>query len=80
MENPEANQLPEVDSLPDGFVEGTAEPVAPSTPIPEQEKPLSESDYKEGVIVDCSHPNDISNVLGAKEFQNNHGTHAILVN
>ncbi|CAJ2629652.1 beta-taxilin isoform X1 [Trifolium pratense] len=72
MENPEANQLPEVDSLPDGFVEGTAEPVAPATPIPEQEKPLSESDYKEGVIVDCSHPNDISNVLGEKEFQNNH--------
>ncbi|GAU15897.1 hypothetical protein TSUD_41190 [Trifolium subterraneum] len=68
MQNPEANQLPEVDSLPDGFVEGTAEPVAPATPIPEQEKPLSESDYKEGVFVDCGHPNDISNVLGEKEF------------
>ena len=27
MKNPEANQLPEVDSLPDGFVESPSEPL-----------------------------------------------------
>lgn len=60
MQNPEANQLPEVDSLPDGFVEGTAEPVAPATPTPEQEKPIS--DYKEDGFIDCGHSNGLSNV------------------
>lgn len=71
MQNPDANQLPEVDSLPDGFVESTTEPVAPATPNPEQEKPLS--GYKEDGSSDCSHSNEISNVLGEKEFQNNRG-------
>nr|AFK42270.1 unknown [Medicago truncatula] len=70
MQNPEANQLPEVDSLPDGFVEGTAEPVAPATPTPEQEKPIS--DYKEDGFIDCGHSNELSNMPGEKEFQNNH--------
>ena len=50
MENPEANQLPEVDSLPDGFVESPSEPLAPKTPILEQEKPL-QPDYKEDDLV-----------------------------
>ncbi|KAL5569271.1 hypothetical protein UlMin_025846, partial [Ulmus minor] len=40
MENPDANQLPEVDSLPDGFVDSPTEPLAPATPTLEQEKPL----------------------------------------
>lgn len=40
MENPEANQLPEVDSLPDGFVESSPEAIAPVTPSNEKEKPL----------------------------------------
>ncbi|KAK9265750.1 hypothetical protein L1049_011479 [Liquidambar formosana] len=54
MENPDANQLPEVDSLPDGFVESSAEPLAPPTPTLEQEKPLL--DYKDGNFMksDCS--------------------------
>ncbi|KAK8671642.1 hypothetical protein V6N13_038232 [Hibiscus sabdariffa] len=50
MENPEANQLPEVDSLPDGFVESPSEPLAPKTPVLEQENP-SQPDYKEDDLV-----------------------------
>ncbi|KAK3422345.1 beta-taxilin [Eucalyptus grandis] len=42
MENPAANQLPEVDALPDGFVDGTAEPLCPATPNNEEEKPLGD--------------------------------------
>ncbi|XP_031381290.1 beta-taxilin isoform X3 [Punica granatum] len=37
MENPAATGLPEVDALPDGFVESTPEPLGPLTPAPEQE-------------------------------------------
>ncbi|XP_062092838.1 uncharacterized protein LOC133798526 isoform X2 [Humulus lupulus] len=61
MENPDANQLPEVDSLPDGFVESFPEPLAPQTPNLEQEKPLPS--YKEGNTTDCS------NESAANEFQ-----------
>ena len=61
MENPDANQLPEVDSLPDGFVESLPEPLAPQTPTLEQEKPLPS--YKEGNTTDCS------NESTANEFQ-----------
>ncbi|XP_021295423.1 beta-taxilin isoform X2 [Herrania umbratica] len=50
MENPEANQLPEVDSLPDGFVESPSERLDPKTPILEQEKPL-QPDYREDDLV-----------------------------
>ncbi|XVE75341.1 hypothetical protein DITRI_Ditri12bG0086600 [Diplodiscus trichospermus] len=50
MENPEAKQLPEVDSLPDGFVESPSESLAPKTPILEQEKPL-QPDSKEDDLV-----------------------------
>ncbi|GMI80627.1 hypothetical protein like AT5G50840 [Hibiscus trionum] len=50
MENQEANQLPEVDSLPDGFVESPSEPLAPKTPILEHENP-SQPDYKEDDLV-----------------------------
>ncbi|XP_020223899.1 alpha-taxilin [Cajanus cajan] len=70
MQNPDANQLPEVDSLPDGFVESTTEPLAPVSPTPEQEKPLNS--YKDDDSSDLSHSNELSNDLGEKEFQNNH--------
>lgn len=50
MENRAADQLPEVDSLPDGFVESSAEPLAPSTPTPEQEKAVI--DYKEEKLLE----------------------------
>ncbi|KAL5195420.1 Alpha-taxilin [Glycine soja] len=69
-QNPDANQLPEVDSLPDGFVESTTEPLAPATPSPEQEKPLNS--YKDDGPSDLIHSNERSNDLGEKEFQNNH--------
>jgi len=71
MQNPDANQLPEVDSLPDGFVESTTEPLAPPTPTPEQEKPLNS--YKDDGSSDLIHSNELSNDMGAKEFQANHG-------
>uniref|UniRef100_A0A5B7A6M2 Putative beta-taxilin isoform X1 n=1 Tax=Davidia involucrata TaxID=16924 RepID=A0A5B7A6M2_DAVIN len=63
MENPAADQLPEADSLPDGFVDSTAEPLPPSTPTPEQEKPLT--DYKEEKLIES----DPGPVLAVNEFQ-----------
>ncbi|XP_047322745.1 beta-taxilin-like [Impatiens glandulifera] len=51
MENLAADHLPEVDSLPDGFVEGSlVEPLAPSTPLPERDKLLA--DYKEEEVAE----------------------------
>jgi hypothetical protein len=50
MENPAADQLPEVDSLPDGFVESAVEPLSPSTPAVEHEKPVR--DYKEEKLLE----------------------------
>lgn len=67
MENPEANQLPEVDSMPDGFVESSTEPVAPLTPTVEKEKPLG--DYKEDSFAELDH----SDELAANEFQTSQG-------
>ncbi|KAL0002886.1 hypothetical protein SO802_016667 [Lithocarpus litseifolius] len=67
MENPDANQLPEADALPDGFVESSTEPVAPPTPTVEQEKPLG--DYKEDSFSDLDH----SDKLSANEFQTSQG-------
>ncbi|XP_039071956.1 beta-taxilin-like isoform X2 [Hibiscus syriacus] len=60
MENPESNQLPEVDSLPDGFFESASEILAPKTPIAEQEKPLQP---------DCKEDDLISSQFGANEGQ-----------
>ncbi|XP_028082606.1 beta-taxilin-like isoform X1 [Camellia sinensis] len=50
MENPAVDQLPEAHSLPDGFVDSSVEPLAPSTPMLEQEMPLT--DYKEEKLVE----------------------------
>ncbi|KAL6980390.1 hypothetical protein U1Q18_022032 [Sarracenia purpurea var. burkii] len=62
MENPIADQLPEAHSLPDGFVDSSVEPLSPSTPTPEQEKPLT--DYKEEKLVELdSIPGVIVNEL-----------------
>ncbi|CAK8573205.1 unnamed protein product [Lathyrus sativus] len=76
MQNPKANHLPEVDSLPDGFVEGAAEPVAPPIPITKLDKPLCD-DYKDNGFIDCGHSNELSNELGEKVFQNDHGTDVV---
>ena len=56
MENTAANQLPEVDSLPDGFVESSAEPVAPPTPTLDKE-----SDYKDSNFSTTEPSNDPEN-------------------
>lgn len=52
MENPAANQLPEVDALPDGFVDGTAEPLCPPTPNNEEQKPPSDFRIDSGSRLD----------------------------
>ncbi|KAJ9129256.1 hypothetical protein P3X46_033953 [Hevea brasiliensis] len=56
MENVDANQLPEVDSLPDGFVDSSNELLAPPTPTLEQEKPLT--DCNEDSISEIDHSNE----------------------
>ncbi|MBA0566666.1 hypothetical protein Golob_011463 [Gossypium lobatum] len=60
MENPESNQLPEVDSLPDGFVESPSEILAPKTPISKEEKPLQP---------DCKEDDLVSSEFGANKGQ-----------
>nr|XP_015877151.2 beta-taxilin isoform X1 [Ziziphus jujuba var. spinosa] len=67
MENPDANQLPEVDSLPDGFVESSTEALAPLTPSVEQERPLD--DYKQDNIPEIDSSNESRHELSANEFQ-----------
>ncbi|KAJ8421215.1 hypothetical protein Cgig2_011603 [Carnegiea gigantea] len=66
MENSPANQLPEVDSLPDGFVEGPSISLAPRTPSNEQEKPCA--DYKEDKLSESDTLNYSSNEVSASEF------------
>ncbi|KNA08836.1 hypothetical protein SOVF_159170 isoform B [Spinacia oleracea] len=66
MENSVANQLPEVDSLPDGFVESSPEIVAPVTPLNEKEQPLR--DYKENNSVEPDSSNDSSYEASLNEF------------
>ncbi|KAJ0704975.1 putative transcription factor bZIP family [Helianthus annuus] len=56
MENPVANQLPEADSLPDGFVDSSAEPLTSSPATPNQESDVA--DYKEEKLIEVdSRPN-----------------------
>lgn len=54
MENGGANHLPEVDALPDGFVDSSTEPQAPSTPTVEHEKPVSDCKDESALKQDCS--------------------------
>lgn len=54
MENSAANQLPEVDSLPDGFVESLPDSIAPVTPSNEKEKPLHEYKINKSMELDSS--------------------------
>ncbi|KDP25733.1 hypothetical protein JCGZ_23954 [Jatropha curcas] len=67
MENTDANQLPEVDSLPVGFVDGSNEPLAPPTPTLEQEKPRC--DCNEDSISELDHSNERIPELTANESQ-----------
>ncbi|CAH1438475.1 unnamed protein product [Lactuca virosa] len=70
MENSAANQLPEADSLPDGFVDSSAEPVTPSVPTaPDQEDEVT--DYKEEKLVEVeSRPDLIVNAFQSCEGDN----------
>ncbi|XP_021744138.1 beta-taxilin-like [Chenopodium quinoa] len=58
MDDSAANQLPEVDSLPDGFVESAPDSIAPVTPLNEKEKSLC--DYKENNSVEPDSSSDFS--------------------
>ncbi|XP_050210811.1 uncharacterized protein LOC126661089 isoform X2 [Mercurialis annua] len=55
MDTLDANQLPEVDSLPDGFVDGSSEPMTPRTPTFEQEKPSNKCNKGDVSDIDSSH-------------------------
>ncbi|XP_058204685.1 uncharacterized protein LOC131318747 isoform X2 [Rhododendron vialii] len=55
MENPAADQLPEAHSLPDGFVDSSPEPLAPSTLTLEQEKPVIDCKEEKLVEADSRH-------------------------
>ncbi|KAL7614947.1 hypothetical protein Lser_V15G08630 [Lactuca serriola] len=70
MENSAANQLPEADSLPDGFVDSSAEPVTASVPTaPDQEDDVT--DYKEEKLVEVeSRPDLIVNDFQSCEGDN----------
>ncbi|KAL8241133.1 hypothetical protein R6Q59_014488 [Mikania micrantha] len=57
MENPAANQLPEADSLPDGFVDSSAESLTPSSPTPDQEDQVT--DYKEEKLIEVESRPDL---------------------
>ncbi|CAI0411680.1 unnamed protein product [Linum tenue] len=65
MENLDANQLPEVDAMPDGFVDSSREPVAPATPTVEQEKPRSHN-TEEDTMSDLHH----ANLAATRELSN----------
>ncbi|XP_074276361.1 uncharacterized protein LOC141600083 [Silene latifolia] len=66
MENSAANQLPEVGSLPDGFVESSAESIAPVTPSIVKEKPLHA--YQESKLGKPDSFVHLSNQAAAKDF------------
>lgn len=69
MENPAANQLPEADSLPDGFVDSSAEPLTPSPATPDQEDQVT--DYKEEKLVEVeSRPDLVVNDFHSREGDN----------
>ncbi|KAI3799742.1 hypothetical protein L1987_35043 [Smallanthus sonchifolius] len=57
MENPVAIQLPEADSLPDGFVDSSAEPVTSLPRTPDQESQVT--DYKEEKLIEVDSRPDL---------------------
>ncbi|GAV73490.1 Taxilin domain-containing protein [Cephalotus follicularis] len=71
MQNPDANQLPEVDALPDGFVDSPTEPLAPPTPTIEQKKP--QSNHKEDDLSESDGSSEQSQELSPNESQASRG-------
>ncbi|KAI7735968.1 hypothetical protein M8C21_022380 [Ambrosia artemisiifolia] len=57
MENSVANQLPEADSLPDGFVDSSEEPLTFSPPLTDQESQVT--DYKEEKLIQVASRPDL---------------------
>lgn len=57
MENSAANQLPEADSLPDGFVDSFSEPLTSSPATPHQQDQVT--DYKEERLVEVDSRPDL---------------------
>ncbi|KAH9768184.1 alpha-taxilin-like protein [Citrus sinensis] len=70
MESQTANQLPEANTLPDGFVDSSAEDLALLTPNVEQEKP--HGDYKEG-FAGLGDSSESRHEFASKEFQTSEG-------
>ncbi|XP_076915513.1 uncharacterized protein LOC143574891 isoform X2 [Bidens hawaiensis] len=56
MENPAANQLPEADSLPDGFIDSSAESLAPTSTTDQEDQV---TDYKEEKLVEVDSRPDL---------------------
>ncbi|XP_052295555.1 uncharacterized protein LOC102611312 isoform X6 [Citrus sinensis] len=67
MESQTANQLPEANTLPDGFVDSSTEDLAPLTPNVEQEKP--HGDYKEEGFAGLGDSSESRHEFASKEFQ-----------
>lgn len=71
MESQTANQLPEANSLPDGFVDSSTEDLAPLTPNVEQEK--AHGDYKEEGFAELGDSSESRHEFASKEFQTSEG-------
>ncbi|KAH9703576.1 alpha-taxilin-like protein [Citrus sinensis] len=71
MESQTANQLPEANTLPDGFVDSSTEDLAPLTPNVEQEKP--HGDYKEEGFAGLGDSSESRHEFASKEFQTSEG-------
>ncbi|KAL2896579.1 Alpha-taxilin [Bienertia sinuspersici] len=68
MENSVANQLPEVDSLPDGFVESSPESIAPVTPLNEKENYKNSSNDFKNESVEADSSNDSRYEASVNDF------------
>ncbi|KAL8159834.1 hypothetical protein V2J09_001371 [Rumex salicifolius] len=58
MDNLDADRLPEANSLPDGFVESSVEPLAPATPLNDTEKPSQYCKESRLMKQECTHFED----------------------
>ncbi|KAL9419008.1 hypothetical protein AB3S75_036876 [Citrus x aurantiifolia] len=67
MESQTANQLPEANTLPDGFVDSSTEDLVPLTPNVEQEKP--HGDYKDEGFAGLGDSSESRHEFASKEFQ-----------
>lgn len=71
MDSQTANQLPEANSLPDGFVDSSTEDLSLLTPNVEQEKP--HGDYREEGFAGLGDSSESRHEFASKEFQSSEG-------